>query len=180
MTVAASILAAIAALNENAELMDAIVNGPADGPASLVTTTSGTVKTLARISAESTAFILTALETTVTVQNVGRSTVTATIANGASVSGVIDLGKAVLVGLQMPAAWTAANLTLLGSLDGVNYCDVKDRLGIEYQITATSSLVVPIAASELPLLRYLKLRSGTSAVPVNQGAARNIIVSAFG
>lgn len=56
MTVAASILAAITALNSNAELMDAIVNGPATGPTSIVETSGGPVKTLARISAESSAF----------------------------------------------------------------------------------------------------------------------------
>jgi hypothetical protein len=103
----------------------------------------------------------------------------ATITNGTSLSGVIDLGSMTLCGVLISAAWTAAGLSFQGSPDGVIYGKLIDASGTE--ITAAS-----IAGGEYLSLdphkffgtRFLKLRSGTNGTPVNQGADRVLRVAA--
>lgn len=108
---------------------------------------------------------------------------TFTIANGASLSNSLRLGGLVPVGVIMPAAWTAAGLSFAVSQDDSTYYPIFDDAGAE--ITAT------VAASEFIIFTniarlfgitpdlYLKLRSGTSAVAVNQGAARVLTLVGF-
>lgn len=103
-------------------------------------------------------------------------TKTATIANGGSLSGAINLGYQRLVALVMPAAWTAAGITFQASPDGVTYTDVYDATGAEYSVTVGASHTVIIPVADLIGMRFLKIRSGTSGTPVNQGAARAITV----
>ena len=107
------------------------------------------------------------------------STKTATILSGASQSGAIDLEGYQLVGLNMPAAWTAAAITYLASptLDGT-YLPVYES-GIEVTDPAAANQYVAIAANAVALasIRFLKLRSGTLALPVAQGADRTITLS---
>ena len=104
---------------------------------------------------------------------------TATILNGASQSDVIDLKGYQLVGLNMPAAWTAAAITYLASptLDGT-YLPVYES-GIEVTDPAAASQYVAIGANAVALasIRFLKLRSGNLALPVAQGADRTITLS---
>lgn len=107
---------------------------------------------------------------------------TATIANGASQSSVIELsGDDRLVGVGIPASWTAANITLLvaGVPDAagtLTYYPVYDKSGNEVVITAAAGLVNMIGGQIVSGCRYLKLRSGTAGTPVNQGAARTLTV----
>jgi len=98
----------------------------------------------------------------------------ATIANGASVSGIVDLTTLRMFGLLMdPTAWTAAAITFLGSTDGVNFYSVYDSTGAEVNWTvAAQTYVIAANPAEFLGIRYLQVRSGTSASPVNQGAAR--------
>lgn len=103
-----------------------------------------------------------------------------TIANGAALSGAADLtayvqrGNPRVVGLEMPAAWTTANITLQTSSDGNTYYNVWSA-GSEYTLTNTAaSQLVVIPPSDLLGANYLKVRSGTAGSPVNQGAARMI------
>jgi hypothetical protein len=104
---------------------------------------------------------------------------TATIANGTALSGVINLAGAVLVTIQMPSAWTAAALTFQGSHDGLTFGDVYDDAGTELSVSSAAAAVnrVIIASTildKLAGLTYLKIRSGTTGTPVNQGADRVI------
>ena len=104
------------------------------------------------------------------------ATVTATIASGASLSDAADLGTGRLVGLILPAAWTTAAITFQGSADGSTYFDLYDD-ATERAIASAS--VVPSRFIALPIadwlmVRSLKLRSGSAATPVAQGAARSI------
>jgi len=105
-----------------------------------------------------------------------RQTTTTTIANGASQSAAIDLtdrGRLLLC-IQMPAAWTAANITFLASNDGVTYGPVYDQY-LEltvYNVAALAYLAVPYW--KFMGMRYLKIRSGTAGTPVNQGAGRTL------
>lgn len=104
-----------------------------------------------------------------------------TIANGASLSGEINLGGAMPGAIIMPAAWTAANLTLQVSPDGgVTYYDLYDDAGNEITITAAASRMILFdTIAQLIAIgegSRLKIRSGTSGTPVNQGAARTLYV----
>ena len=101
-----------------------------------------------------------------------------TIANGVSLSGAIDLGDLCAVLVVMPVAWTAANLTFQASHDGVTYQNVYDGFGVEYSLVAAAARNVAVPPSDLVGARFIKIRSGTSGTPVNQGAARTLYVVA--
>jgi len=92
------------------------------------------------------------------------------IAAGQALSGpVASVGYGVCL-LLLPAAWTDAPLTLQGSLDEgepAAWADLYDHLGNEVVLRS------PRPAPHLPptlLLgwRWLRLRSGLTAAPVNQ------------
>ena len=98
-----------------------------------------------------------------------------TIANGESLSGLVELGTLTLVGIEIPADWTAANLTLQTTNEsGGTLVDVYDKAGNEYTITVGgTSRFIALDKSDLQGIgRFIKLRSGTSGTPVNQGADR--------
>jgi hypothetical protein len=99
---------------------------------------------------------------------------TTIIASGASLSGAVGLNEAALVGIGLPAAWTAADLTFQGSMDGVIFRDIYDADGTEVTVQADVSRHVLIDPADFASCLYLKVRSGNVAVPVNQGAARTI------
>ena len=102
---------------------------------------------------------------------------TATIANGASLSGAIDLQNARLFALHMPADWTAANLTFSVSSNGTTYNDLYDSDGTEVTVTAAEDRYIVITNPSRWLgIRWLMVRSGTSGAAVNQGAERLITV----
>jgi hypothetical protein len=98
-------------------------------------------------------------------------TTTATIANGASLSGVVDLGGRKLVAIVMSGSWTAASLTFQASPDGVTYYDVYDG-ATERSISVAASYYSALAIGNWIGFRHLKIRSGTTGTPVNQGGAR--------
>lgn len=102
---------------------------------------------------------------------------TATIANGASLSAAVDLKGRTLVGIVMPATWTTANITFQVSLDGTTYNDLYNLLGDELNATAAASRFIALTQFEFLPVRYVKVRSGTSALAVNQGGARTIILA---
>ena len=98
----------------------------------------------------------------------------ATIANGASLSGALDLGSMRLAGVLMPAAWTAAGLTFQASYDNVTYFNVFGDAA-EYAVASAAASVnnfVAVDRTKFASVRFIKVRSGTSGTPVNQGAQR--------
>lgn len=97
-----------------------------------------------------------------------------TIANGASLSNGIDIGTKTLLAIHMPALWTAANLTFQASEDGVTYDDLYDGVGTEKTIVVGATRYIYLTPADWVGVPYLKIRSGTASVPVNQGAARSI------
>jgi hypothetical protein len=103
--------------------------------------------------------------------------VKATIASGAALSGVVNVDGRRISGIIMPSAWTAAALTFQVSADGVVYNDLYDEAGAEYSITVAASRYIGVDAGalELSAVDFIKVRSGTTGTPVNQGAAREII-----
>jgi len=101
------------------------------------------------------------------------------IANGASLSGTIDLdgGRRSLLSLQMPAVWSAASLTFAVSFDGTTFVPLYWDGG-EYTVAAAggaaASLGVSLEPSAFAGWPFVRVRSGTSGTAVNQGAARTI------
>lgn len=120
----------------------------------------------------------------------------AVILSGASQSSIVDCGSEyTLVGIEVPTAWTAADITLLGATHtgkttptawGVNPQDALEAqltfkpvftATAEYVITAvptTGGSLVAIPDGVLEGVQFLKIRSGTNALPVVQGADRNL------
>lgn len=97
-----------------------------------------------------------------------------TIANATSLAPAIDLAGTTLAGIIIPSAWTAANLTFSVSTDNVTFNDLYDSVGTEVNVTAAASRFIRLSPSDWLGVRYLKVRSGTAAVPVSQAAARAI------
>jgi hypothetical protein len=113
---------------------------------------------------------------------IGLETVSATIQSGQSLSAAVSLGAGRIRGILLPSVWTAAVLTFQISLDGTNFAElIDDRPTIGY---ATASGYA-VAASQFlcidPVLfegvAVIKIRSGTSSVPVNQGQLTTLTIS---
>ncbi len=103
-----------------------------------------------------------------------------TIASGASLTPEIDLfdssgelGRLEII--QMPATWTAANLTFqIADASGGTFNNQYDDEGNEAVVVADASRSIDINSDITKGMRYIKIRSGTSGTPVNQGAARTL------
>lgn len=96
-----------------------------------------------------------------------------TIASGTSLSAATDLGPYRVFAIVPPTSWTAASLTFQGSSNGVDFYDLFDDTGTEISVTVTASKYIILTAPvKLLGLRWLKVRSGTTGTPVNQGADR--------
>lgn len=110
-----------------------------------------------------------------------------TIANGASLSGAVDMqsctpARIIINPSGAASGWTAANLTFQSSEDGVTFGKLTDEFGTEAQVTvdstaaASGQVTIRLSPGDWWILRWLKIRSGTSGTPVAQGAERTIRV----
>ena len=112
------------------------------------------------------------------------STITATIANGQSLSGAVDLGagSARAFALYVPSVWTGTttSITFQASADGTNYGELYNDTGTEVTVTVTGVSTFVVFSQPVTWLgiRYLKVRSGTAASPVTQGQSTAVIVVA--
>ena len=97
------------------------------------------------------------------------------IAKGESLSVAYNLRGKIPVGIYMSGAWTAADLTFRVSPDGLTYYNLTPSAG-EYTVTTSAGVFVPLPAENFAGVNFIKVRSGTSAVPVNQGAARALVL----
>jgi len=111
----------------------------------------------------------------------GGATTTAIIANGAAVSGEIDVRGRTFAAVHLPAAWTAAELGLkAATASGGTFGSVYDQDGALYSVEVAANRVVKLDATVLAGLRYIKLWSQDgSGSDANQGAARSIGVDLF-
>lgn len=100
-----------------------------------------------------------------------------TILNGTALSAVVDFDAICrLTAIIMPAAWTAASITFQVSEDNVTFGDLRDDAHNEVTLTTPAAGEVIAFRNDLKRLfghfRYVKIRSGTTGTPVNQGADR--------
>lgn len=101
-----------------------------------------------------------------------------TIASGASQSGVLDCRGFRISAIEIPSAWTAASITFVHSMtaDGTFQKLSADADEVTEQATAGETMAIKSNAAPLSGLAFIKLRSGTAATPVSQGASRTIKV----
>ena len=96
-------------------------------------------------------------------------------AGGTGLSGVVSAGPGDhLVGIIMPASWTTAAITFAAAsaADGTFY-PVFDDAGNELSVTAVQGHAIILAAPDkFRSLQHFKIRSGTSATPVDQSTAK--------
>lgn len=98
-----------------------------------------------------------------------------TILSGASLTSGLNLGGRIPTGIYMSAAWTAAALTFQASLDGVTWYNVQTE-SAELSVTTTSAVYVAFDPTRFFGVKWLKVRSGTAGVPVNQAADRALVL----
>lgn len=109
-------------------------------------------------------------------------TAVATITSGQSLSSAIDVSDMAILTVYMPAAWDSAAITFTASATQTGtYGSVYDDAGTEVSITSANAvagrvIVDKTILEQLAGLRWLKVRSGTTATPVNQTADRAITV----
>jgi hypothetical protein len=103
---------------------------------------------------------------------------TATISNGQALSNAIDLEGAALAGIQMSAAWTAADITIDASPDGVVYYPVWNNTGNIYSAQVDAQRSIGLNIDLLAGAVFVKIRSGYPASPVNQSADRDLLLVA--
>jgi len=98
---------------------------------------------------------------------------TVTIAAGESLSAAVQVdGK--FGALILPAGWTAAPLTFVGSFDGVTYAAIYDG-AVERTIAqadAVAGRLIALDPADWLAIKHIKIRSGTAAAPVVQVAER--------
>lgn len=101
--------------------------------------------------------------------------VPATIANGAALSATVELAdNEQVAAVIVPSSWTAANLTFQVSVDGgTTWSELHNASGA-VQVTGTAGAQLAVAENDFRGARVLRVRSGTSGSPVNQGAARTL------
>lgn len=104
---------------------------------------------------------------------------TINIAAGSALSDPVEIAAGRLASIALPAAWDAAALTFQISADGsnwsnwhtTNWADSSPEIKIPVPNAGIAvSLIEPAAA------RFLRVRSGTAGTPVNQTAARRLVL----
>ena len=92
-----------------------------------------------------------------------------------AVSPTLDLSGYCLVGIETPAAWTAAGLTFQASGSAAAaVADVYDNGGSEYTVSAAAAHYVIMSPADVLGWKYLVVRSGTAGTPVNQAGERTL------
>ena len=87
----------------------------------------------------------------------------------ADLTGAADLQDYRLKALIMPAAWTAADITLQCSVDDSTFNPVYNESGTEYTLTVSTSRYVRLQMSDTyNLARYIKLKSSTDQLSADR------------
>jgi hypothetical protein len=102
---------------------------------------------------------------------------TCLIKSGANVADAITTQGHAVVGIMMPAAWTAANLGYEVSLDNVTYYTCYDAGGNFQKTVVEASAFIAIPLSQSIFSPYLRIKSvDDSNVAVTQGADRTVLL----
>jgi len=100
---------------------------------------------------------------------------TVTISANASFSSAINCCGLRLFSLVVPSDWTSASLTFQTSFDGgMTWVNLLDQSGNEITAAAAASSCIVLTPTSFASAPYLRVRSGTAALPVLQAADRPI------
>ena len=97
------------------------------------------------------------------------------IAPGESLSDALDTSAGKIVKITFPADWDFAEITMQTSSDGIGFNDILRPDGREVSCTVFEGCAV--IGLDLPLLGFIKIRSGTRDRPVVQSAIRTFAVA---
>lgn len=102
------------------------------------------------------------------------------IANGAALSDMVDIGDKMIVGIEMPSAWTAASIAfhVASEKDGT-FGALRDSAGAieEVVVDADYKVGLDVALLRASQWRWIKVQSvvvGTPGTGVNQGGDRTV------
>lgn len=95
--------------------------------------------------------------------------VAATISNGTTTSGSIDLQGRGVVAIIMPAAFTGTSISFQISIDNVTFTDCYNTSNTQLTCTVTQGRAYLFNANDLVGIRYLKIVSNAS-----EGADRTL------
>lgn len=101
---------------------------------------------------------------------IGIDLIAAQIASGQSLSAEADIGAKTLVGILVPAAWTAAPMSFQVSVDGVNFVEFASFEQSLPTANVGPSTYLAVDPQVWRGINIIKVRSGTLASPVNQGS----------
>lgn len=93
---------------------------------------------------------------------------TVTIANGASLSGALNLGGMFPGAFVIPAEFDGAAITFQGSIDDANFFNLYDATGTEVNYTVSASRCVVPNLGQFYGLSSIKVRAGTAGAASNQ------------
>ena len=104
-----------------------------------------------------------------------RATVTISTAT-TGLSDIIDIGNYGVRSIEMSAAWTAASITFMGAASSTAAMKSVRTTTASLELTYISSqgYVMAVDPTHFSGMRYLQLRSGSTATPVAQVAARTV------
>ena len=96
------------------------------------------------------------------------------ISSGQSESSVLELVSETIVGIYMPSAWDAADIGFRASYDNTSFSDISE-LGSALTAQAAADQYVPLDFTKFVGVAYLKFKSESGGVAVNQTADRVLI-----
>lgn len=109
---------------------------------------------------------------------IGIREVVATIAINESLSDAVELGGADVIRINMPAAWTAADITFQVDDGDGTFRDLYMDWGFELYVECDAGQSIECSVFlRLQQIKQIKIRSGTSGAPVVQLAEREIRLS---
>lgn len=97
------------------------------------------------------------------------------IIGGNALSAAFLTERARTLFVQTPSGWDAAAITLEGSMDGTTFAPVNNLAGELASSSITAQRVV--GPFDITGLKSIKVRSGTSAAPVNQADTVTLFVA---
>lgn len=100
-------------------------------------------------------------------------------AGATGLSPTIELGEYHLGRIDVPANWLAAGLSVQVSADNITFYEMYDATGLLYSLPVGASRGQLVTIADFLSVRWMKLRSGTLAAPVNQTNAPVLMLSLF-
>lgn len=103
-------------------------------------------------------------------------TVTIPANDAIALSAGVDVSTRTPVAMVLPSGWTAATITFQASFNGATFSNMYESDGTELSSTVAASQHVVLDPVNFAGVKWLKLRSGTLATPVEQTDDRAIEV----